>query len=343
MKAVCDLHKDRSLPTPYSADVDYISIVLKAVQKYESVKNRKDMIHDEMIHYMESIRTGMHEDSHEAAIIDWVLLGRFVGYRGIEWCQDTLKSFTKIIHDNWTGPLAYAFIEEDFQFYTADKIHVPHINITSQSYASIDHVMIRFKKQKNDRNYEVIPYMKDAANPAFCPIRAILRAFLRARRLHAPSDEPMAVFRQANGEYAGERCFITKDLVAKFLRRIAQQVYKLKDNDPSLLRWSTHSIRVTACNLLHRQGFSDTYIQHRLRWASDAFRDYLRNTLYSAAQHTKALHIPDNNLPRVTTSYTKITMPSGDICLTNSTSAPQAISRRRGLEEIESVLRARAA
>jgi hypothetical protein len=47
-------------------------------------------------------------------------------------------------------------------------------------------------------------------------------------------------------------------------------VYKFKKTDKRLDKWSTHSIRVTACNLLHRARYSDTYIKNRLRWKSDA-------------------------------------------------------------------------
>ena len=50
-----------------------------------------------------------------------------------------------------------------------------------------------------------------------------------------------------------------------------------------------HSIRVTAANLLHRAKFSDSYIKNRLRWRSDTFLMYLRNTFYTADQHTNAV------------------------------------------------------
>ena len=131
--------------------------------------------------------------------------------------------------------------------------------------------------------------------------------------------------------------------MARFLRSTAIRVYDLKPTDPALPRWSAHSIRVTACNLLHRQGFSDTYIQTRLRWRSTAFLDYLRNTLYTAAAHTKALHIPRNNLPTLTTAYTTVKLPSGDTCITNCTGGSTVHPRRRTREELESVICAEAA
>ena len=68
-------------------------------------------------------------------------------------------------------------------------------------------------------------------------------------------------------------------------------------------------------------GFSDSYIQTRLRWRGTTWMDYLRNTLYSAQQHTKALSIPANNLPHLCHPRTGTVLP-----------------RHRELETLENVL-----
>jgi hypothetical protein len=298
------------------------------------------MIHDEMTHYFEKIRPNYHPDSMEASLIDWIYLGRFVGYRAIEWCQKLQKEYLQITHSNWKGPTSYAFIAEDFQFFKGNK--QPIYDLTNISLDDIVYVTIRFRKQKNDQNGETVPYYRDFANPAFCPVHAALRIYQRAQRLEVPEEEPMGVYFCQKGKYKNQRCFITANQVATFLQSAARIVFKLKPNDKSIQRWTSHSIRVTACNLLHRQGFSDTYIQTRLRWRSNAFLAYLRNTLYTAAAHTKALHIPDNNLPRLTNEYTTITLSSGDIAITNSPSG-RPLQRHREHEELEQVLHAGAA
>jgi hypothetical protein len=341
VKAVCDLHKDRELPSPYTADRDYISVVLNAVKKYESVEDRRDMIHDEMIHYMESLRGSYHEDSLEAALIDWIYLGRFTGYRSCEWCQTTQQGFEKIDHPLWKGPEAYAFIEDDFHFFDAHSVQLS--SISTESFQVMDHFQLRYKRQKNGRCNEIIPYKRDRDNPAFCPGAAALRIRLRAQRLDNPTDEPLAVYRSAEGKYAQQRCFITSSQVATFLRAVAQKVYKIKASDKILAKWSSHSIRVTACNLLHRQGMSDSYIQTRLRWKSNSFLNYLRNTLYAASAHTKAIHIPANNLPRLTAKYDRVTLPGGGIGVINSTTAISALPRYRTHEDFEQILSAGAA
>ena len=95
---------------------------------------------------------------------------------------------------------------------------------------------------------------------------------------------------------AGKRRFITDALVARTIRLSAKQVLNVT-NKKELRPWSTHSIRVTAANLLHRANMADSFIQKHLRWKSTTFLDYLRNTIYAANAHSKALNISDSNLP----------------------------------------------
>ena len=80
-------------------------------------------------------------------------------------------------------------------------------------------------------------------------------------------------------------------MTATHLRTCASMVLNINKDDPSLKLWSTHSIRVTAANLLHRANLLDSYIQTRLRWKSSSFLMYLRNTIYGADAHTKAINI----------------------------------------------------
>ena len=94
------------------------------------------------------------------------------------------------------------------------------------------------------------------------------------------------MYRDSN---TGKRRLITASQVAIFLRHIAHKVFDIPTGHKDLLAWSCHSIRVTAANLLHRARFSDSYIKNRLSWCSDTFLMYLRNTFYTADQHTKAI------------------------------------------------------
>jgi hypothetical protein len=116
----------------------------------------------------------------------------------------------------------------------------------------------------------------------------MLRIAQRALRLNLPALLPVAVYAHTNPK---SRRQITGKCVTTFLRSVAQLVYHLPPNSSQLKLWSPHSIRVTAANLLHRARFSDSFITNRLRWKSDSFLMYLRNTFYTADQHSTALHL----------------------------------------------------
>ena len=98
--------------------------------------------------------------------------------------------------------------------------------------------------------------------------------------------QPLALYRDNT---TGKRRLITASQTATFLRHVAHKVFDIPTGHKDLLAWSCHLIRITAANLLHRARFSDSYIKNRLRWRSDTFLMYLRNTFYTADQHTQAI------------------------------------------------------
>jgi hypothetical protein len=59
--------------------------------------------------------------------------------------------------------------------------------------------------------------------------------------------------------------------------------------DKALLdRWSSHSLRIGACVILHALGFTDTQIMWLLHWKSNAFMTYLRNVAVLAQKQNIA-------------------------------------------------------
>ena len=76
-----------------------------------------------------------------------------------------------------------------------------------------------------------------------------------------------------------------------------------------LMLISTHSIRVTACVLLHEAGMDGTYIKLRLRWKSDCFEIYLRNTTRITTQHNSALSYDNNDILAAITNITSNILP----------------------------------
>ena len=71
------------------------------------------------------------------------------------------------------------------------------------------------------------------------------------------------------------------------MQQLPAQVHHLHPvNDPDVIKWDTHSLRVGACVILHALGFSSLDIQTILQWRSMAFVSYLQNiALLSSCQN----------------------------------------------------------
>ena len=161
----------------------------------------------------------------------------------------------------------------------------------TSTFASVDRADVRWRYQKNGDNGEVIKYYRDYDNPDWCPVRAIWNIVQRAIRLGIPAHEPVAKYKDTKGKVF----FITDKNVRTLLQDAAKNALGINDKK-ALSKWSCHSMRVTAANELHRLGFSDAFIKHRLRWRSDAFQMYLRHTIHAARLHTKSISLCDRNL-----------------------------------------------
>ena len=163
-------------------------------------------------------------------------------------------------------------------------------------------VEIEWRNQKNIDNGQKIPYTKNKKCPRICGVAAAYCIRRRADRLKSPYHYPLGVHRTGT---TSSNTFITGEDIGDLLHTVAAKVYNLnasKRQDREILkRYSAHSMRVTAANILHRMGKSDSYIQTRLRWKSTTFLMYLRNTIYAADEHSALMDIPDCHIPVLAT------------------------------------------
>ena len=285
------LFQRRRITTYYPDTIDYVDLIISALRNYEAIPDRRNMITDNMMWHLHKSACTAPADSDTAAMLDWFILGRYTGFRKSEWCQSTQTDYQRILE--WPGQPSLAIIRSDFEFLDA---HERLIKLTKTTdIDKIHYVRIRWRHQKNKENGEKIPFARDRTLPQFCPVLAAIRIAQRASRLNTPQHEPIGVFKHKNGQ----RRFITDKMVTHLLRQTASTVLNIKPGSPQLQLWSTHSIRVTAANILHREKMTDSFIQTRLRWKSTSFLMYLRNTIYAANQHSNALRISDSNLPPV--------------------------------------------
>ena len=82
----------------------------------------------------------------------------------------------------------------------------------------------------------------------------------------------------------------------KHLREIATSTYDLTDKE-DIQRYICHSLRVGACVLLHAANLVPETIKVRLRWRSDAYIMYLRDTTRLAHAHNMAVTYADPDAP----------------------------------------------
>ncbi len=301
------LHRARGLPDPTDPNLlsqDLVSVLLNAVKSYEKVPNRKEMITDSMVSHMLREYKLIHPDSLHGAILDWIILGRVTGCRRSEWCQDGPDIEMTMPCLSHPVPEPKAFIFEDFQFFDEHQRRI--YSVSDQVSTTVSFVKIRWRFQKNNDNGQVIPYSRDYTHPEVCPVMAAFRIILRASALGLPPSSPLAIYAPSSG--VGFHHILASQVV-KYIRHTAQVVFGFRPKDKALERWSCHSIRVTAANILHRAGMSDSYIQTRLRWKSNTFLMYLRNTFYSADKHSKVLAISRSNIPSIPTSDGAIHRP----------------------------------
>lgn len=254
------------------------------------------MIHNVMFIHMAKLynKHAKHSpDSLVVALCEWIFLGHYVGFRSGEWCHESPTKYAHIDDPEWGNrPDAVALIPQDITFFdkAGSRINIKEEHKNNHHTAlppAIKYVELCIRKQKNNDNYQTLKYAQTKHNVTMCPVKAAFNIYCRSIRLNLPNTYPAAVYKTATEKIN----LITQDDTNIFLRRIAATVFKLNTQSPDLQKWSTHSIRVTAANLLHRAGFSDTYIKNRLCWKSDTFLIYLRNTFYTASTHTGALDL----------------------------------------------------
>ena len=128
-------------------------------------------------------------DSLEAALTDWFILGMHTGMRKSEWWQDrNILQKTGDVIKNRDGSSS-AFVLDDFMSEHPARFRCNHTRTSHLQSASLVKIFLRF--QKNGNNGEVLSYIINAKNPARCPIRAALQIRARGIHLGAPPIFPL--------------------------------------------------------------------------------------------------------------------------------------------------------
>ena len=198
----------------------------------------------------------------------------------MEYAQKTRSRVDKVLlqvsQDDTPFEQPYAFTFRDFIF--LDE-HMRLLREKARCRAAF--VRIRWRTQKNLNNGETKLFAK-AHDARLCPVLAALRIILCFERL-GDADGVLGL---------AKRGYLTDKVITKELRLAAAVVLGEEVTKEELQQYTPHSIRICACVLLHEQGHSGVFIKDRLRWRSDTYMDYLRDTPRLARQHADSLLQP---------------------------------------------------
>ncbi|KAL7503482.1 hypothetical protein ACHAXN_001269 [Cyclotella atomus] len=124
-----------------------------------------------------------------------------------------------------------------------------------------------------------------------CMVNAMINLLERAESLFQPEDLPFCIYRNSRGRTV----YLTAQELTKYIRKVAKKLYPHMTKE-ELSYFSCHSLRVWAAVLLSEAGKDGDYIKIRLRWCSESYRVYLRDTLNSAIEHNKSLNTNSKNI-----------------------------------------------
>ena len=214
-------------------------------------------------------------------VFDAVCLGIQTGSRCSEYCCRSPTShhdkFCKVPDTHYSGNFAshpIAFTASDFTF--LDK----HQHFVSEPRAKSDatflQVSFHFDKGGTGniqfRTFQHFPPDRDS----FCPLLAVLRTLTRWRHFNLAPLTPVFCYNFHNSPE-----FLHDSSVTTLLCSATQATYPDSNHlfNARLKDIRTHSLRVTACLILFVAKLPTPTIEHRLRWASTAWKVYVRKSL----------------------------------------------------------------
>jgi len=140
----------------YESGNTFVKIILDAVQNYETVPNRRRMITDGMMTWLIEKAARAGPDSAVSAIVDWIILGRYTGFRASEWSQKTQSKYDHI--EDWPGLPSRAVTRHDFDFLGDNERHLDPSEFKDDL---IHYLVITWRIQKNRQNGQKVTFGDD--------------------------------------------------------------------------------------------------------------------------------------------------------------------------------------
>ena len=244
---------------------------LHSYAKTKPIPRRMRAFTPRMLSVAKELAASAHFDTQQACLVDLLQLGLHTGFRVSEYAQASTKSITMAPRSD--PPRPAAICQRDLRFLDRHQrlLRDPHA-----AQSRVHYVEITWFRQKNCQNGECIVFAKGSKE--LCPVSAALRLHARAARLAAP-------YGLLGYSLQG---LITPSAMSRAIKQAATSALRLTSTT-DIDRFNTHSLRVGACDLLNKASTPGYFIKQRLRWLSDAYETYLRNTVVAAEKHAKAV------------------------------------------------------
>ena len=228
-----------------------------------------------------------HCDTLDAALSDWFAVGLSIGPRISEWAQPQSNKGDIYQPSRKDNGAISAFLLPDVTFFKAKKQQVTIEEALHLGVDQLHRVRICWRFQKNRENGETKTHLRNDKAKTLCMVRrmfSILERYIRLIGYNQP-EVPIAIY--CNSATSTIHTIVAADISTK-MRELAKSVYNIH-NKKDLDRWSSHSLRVGACQILYATGFHAFEIKALLRWKSDSFMDYLRDIAWVARKRNDAI------------------------------------------------------
>ena len=288
-------YRDNRLQEPFvkSGDTD-AAIMLTAQEKFERIPAKRNPLTHAMCVKMCELARDADPLGFRATAWNWTALGRYGGFRAQEFGMDSPKKVKHYVLPDGTL-VVRAFTQRNFKCYDVEGTRLSDA-LALANRAQVHATGQEYDVQKNRQNGEEITVARLAPNDALdagpmttkelCGVENTLEIKTRAIMLgYSEPEDPLCVYQDEKSE---DVLFLTGTKMTEYYRFILKLVQpSVTDEELSLI--STHSLRVYACVLLHEAGKDGPYIKIRLRWLSDCYVVYLRNTDTIRLQHNEAM------------------------------------------------------
>lgn len=223
-----------------------------------------------------------------AALLDWFEEGLFSGNRISEWANHAGRHhIQKPALNQFRDPIAFLIGDLEFETYHSQSITLETVLTEPDEYTR--KIRLRWRTQKNGQNGEQRLFVRAQPTDKYCPVAAFLKIVRRHKLLVDNHPRiPLSIYQDTTGKIR----LITATQIDRLLQATASKVYNLhpETQKEAIRRWTSHSIRVGACVLLHNAGFEGMDIKHLLRWRSETFMMYLRDTPALSQRHVEAIN-----------------------------------------------------